>query len=92
MKNILEEIYYGNVYPAEQVPYTKKMKEVSSYVSRHKETLLAILDEEGKETLEKLVDNFYEYCSLLSRETYHYAIKLGANLIIELTAKGDTDE
>ena len=92
MKNILEEMYNGNIYPCEQIPYTAKMKEATGYVARHKETLLAKLDDAGKETLEKLIDNFYEYCSLLERETFHYAIKLGANLIIELTKKGDTDE
>ena len=68
------------------------MKEVIGYVSRHKETLQGLLDDKGKETLEKLVDNFYEYCSLLSRETFHYSIRLGANLIIGLTNKGEKNE
>jgi hypothetical protein len=92
MKNVLEELYNGNVHPLEDIPYTKQMKEVIGYVSRHKETLQGLLDDKGKETLEKLVDNFYEYCSLLSRETFHYSIRLGANLIIGLTNKGEKNE
>lgn len=92
MKNIVEEIYDGNLYPLEQITDTKQIKEVSGYISRHRETLLSKLDDEGKDALEKLVDNFYEYCSLRSHETFNYAIRLGANLIIELTHKGAADE
>ena len=55
MKNIIEELYNGNVHPLEDVPYTKQMKEVIGYVSRHKETLQGLLDDKGRETLEKLV-------------------------------------
>lgn len=92
MRNIIDTIYDGNLYPLEEITDTQQIKEVSGYISRHKETLFGKLDEEGKETLEKLVDNFYEYCSLRSHETFNYAIRLGANLIIELTHKGDADE
>ena len=92
MKNILEELYDGNVHPLEDIPYTNQMKEVIGYVSRHRATLEELLDDKGKETLSKLVDNFYEYCSLLSRETFHYSIRLGANIIIELINKGDKNE
>ena len=92
MKNVIDTIYDGNLYPLEQITDTKQMKEISSYISRHRADLLSKLDEEGKETLEKLVDNFYEYCSLRSHETFNYAIRLGANLIIELTHKGDNNE
>lgn len=92
MRNIIDKVYDGNLYPLEEITDTKQIKEVSSYISRHKGTLFGKLDEEGKETLEKLVDNFYEYCSLRSHETFYYAIRLGANLIIELTHKGDADE
>ena len=92
MRNIIDTIYDGNLYPLEEITDPKQIKEVSGYISRHKEKLFGKLDEEGKETLEKLVDNFYEYCSLRSHETFNYAIRLGANLIIELTHKGDADE
>ena len=88
MNNVLEELYNGNVYPCEEIPYTKKMKELTGYVSRHQQALNAKLDDEDKKIIEKLVDNLYEYSSLLSRETFYYAIKLGANIMLELTTKG----
>ena len=92
MENILNELFYGNIHPMEQIPYTKPMKEVTKCISKHRDALSEKLDDQGKEALEKLVDNLYEYCSLLSCETFLYAIKLGANLMIALTQKGDTDE
>ena len=92
MKDIVQNLYDGNVRPLEEIPYTKQMKEVMSYVSRHRDTLKEVLDDKGKETLDKLIENFYEYCSLLSRETFHYSIRLGASLIMDLLEKGDNNE
>ena len=88
MKSIIKELYGRGLYPED----TKEIKEIESYISRHTNTLRDKLDGDGKDVLEKLVDNFYEYCSLSSYETFRFAIKLGASLILELTEEGDTDE
>ena len=55
MKDIVQNLYDGNVHPLEEIPYTKQMKEVMSYVSRHRDTLKEVLDDKGKETLDKLI-------------------------------------
>ena len=92
MDSVLNAIYHGNIYPAEQIPFTKQMKDAIKEVSKLKESLMTKLDDEGKEMVEKLIANYYEYISLFSRETFLYAIKLGANLMIELSGKGFMDE
>ena len=44
MRNIIDTIYDGNLYPLEEITDTKQIKEVSGYISRHKEKLFDKLE------------------------------------------------
>ena len=83
MDNILREFWYGNISPFEQFyPNTEKMKELSGYIARHYDGLMARLAEEDREVLEKLNDNMLEMESLTNEALFAYAFSLGVRLAV----------
>ena len=49
MKNIINELWHGNIVPQEDSRNnTKEMKELISYIARHDEDLEKLLTEEQK--------------------------------------------
>ena len=89
MKNLIDELWNGNIQPLEETTPTDEMKDVSRHISQRTEALREMLSEDGTALLEKLVDNFYESSSLLAREAFKHGFKLGANLMLEIR---DTEE
>lgn len=86
MNNILEELWYGNIAPFEQcMNDNKQMKELTGYISRHRDNLEATLSDKQKEILIKLDDCYDELTSISEREIFIYGFKLGASLIMECT-------
>ena len=60
---MIDELWYGNIQPAEETTPTAEMRDVSRYISQQTEKLREILSDDGKALLEKLADNFY--CSIM---------------------------
>ncbi len=84
MKEILEELWYGNINPNECGLCNKpELKEVAKYVSRHRDAIEETMSDEQKELLSKLVETMYEYQRLYELEIFKYAFKLGARFTAE---------
>ena len=83
MDNILKEFWYGNISPFEQFyPNTKEMKELSGFIARHYDDLMARLPEKDKELLEKYNDNVLELEELTNQALFAYALSLGMRLAV----------
>ena len=84
MKNIINELWHGNIVPQEDSQTnTKEMKELISYIARHDEALEKLLTEEQKAIFEKYQDCWNEYVSLAEAAIFEYAFKLGMQIAIE---------
>lgn len=60
--NILEELWYGNIEPAEyDISASKEYKELLQLISRNEDKLLAAMTDSQKELFTKYVDSFREY-------------------------------
>ena len=85
MNKIIEELWYGNICPDISCHNsTVDAKELVEYISRHKEKLLCNLDDDQKETLEKLDDCYTELIDINERKTFMYAFRLGAKIAISV--------
>ena len=84
MKEIIEELWHGNIIPHEDSrTNSKEMKELLGYIARHHENLEKSFTDEQKEIFEKFHNCRSEYASLAEEAIFAYAFKLGANLMLE---------
>jgi hypothetical protein len=85
MKGTIKELWRGNIIPQEDSrTYSKEMKELLGYMSRHHEDLEKSMTDEQKEIFEKFHDCWSEYASLAEEAIFTYAFKLGARLTLEI--------
>ncbi len=85
MRNIIEELWCGNIMPLEdRRNNTKEMKELLGYITKHHEDLDKTFTDEQKIVFEKLNDCWSEYMSLAEAAIFKYAFKLGASIAIEV--------
>ena len=90
MRTLLEELWYGNVYPQEQS--TKNNREVKNLISlmgKNREELSATFTDEQKVTLEKYDDCVNEMYGIIEREAFAYGFRLGGRLILEILYGND---
>ena len=84
MKNIINELWHGNIIPHEDSRNnTKEMKELMEYMARHHEDLLKTMTDEQKEIFEKFEDCWGEYATYAEEAIFEYAFKLGMQIAIE---------
>lgn len=82
--NILEELYYGNVFPTEKcAKLDEQTKELLSLQNRNEEKLMSTLTDEQKETYEKFKDCSREFHEISERQLFIIGFKLGAKIVIE---------
>ena len=85
MRTILEELYYGNICPNTDCrSHDKDTKQLIGYIADHHDNLLATLNEQQKEILEKFDDCYNELTDISEREIFTYAFKLGMMIAIEV--------
>ena len=85
MKNILEELWYGNICPgADCREPTHLAKQLMGYIADHHNSLQATLKEEQKQVLEKLSDCYDELTNINECEIFMYAFRLGARIALEV--------
>lgn len=85
MKSVLEELWYGNIYPPDGCRIaTKEGKKLMGYVADHHENLQKTLDDKQKELLEKFDNCYGELTEMQEREIFIYAFQLGARIAIEV--------
>ena len=85
MRTILEELYYGNICPNTDCrSHDKDTKQLIGYIADHHDNLLATLNEQQKEILEKFDDRYNELTDINEREIFLYAFKLGARIMLQI--------
>lgn len=91
MRTILEELYYGNICPNTDCrSHDKDTKQLIGYIADHHDNLLATLNEQQKEILEKFDDCYNELTDINEREIFLYAFKLGARMMLEVLSNTES--
>ncbi len=85
MKTILEELYEGNIYPAELiVPKDPEYRQLNKRISDMLATWKEKLSEADYNQLEALLNLNAESFSMEASESFMYGFKLGSLIMIEV--------
>lgn len=85
MRTLLEELWYGNVYPQEQsIEHNSDIKELISLMGKNREILSSALTDEQNLTLEKYDDCVNKMNSIIEKEVFAYGFRLGGKLMLEV--------
>lgn len=86
--NILEELYYGNIFPNEKcAKLNSEVTEQLKLLNRNEEKLTETFSEEQKITFEKYKDCNREISEFSEREYFIKGFQLGARIIIEVISQ-----
>lgn len=89
MKNVLDELWYGNVCPNTDCrEKTKEAREQLKTIADLHDKLYATLTEKQKEMLENFEDSCDELTDINEREIFAYAFRLGAKIAFEIMRFG----
>ena len=84
MKNILGELWHGNISPQEDCrTNTPEMKQLMEYMARHHDDLLKTLSDEQRDIFERFDDCWSEYASLEEEAIFVNAFRLGAQMTLD---------
>ena len=84
MRNILDELWYGNITPFSQCKVnTPEMKELAELITRHNEILDKALSAEQKEVFEKYHECMDELNSKFIIQAFKYGFRLGSRLMAD---------
>lgn len=85
MENLINELYYGNICPVEQMGgATSEEKEILKRIHENEEKLRATLDEQERTALDAIKDNCLDVASSMGERCFREAFSLGAKLIGEI--------
>ena len=83
--NILEELWYGNIEPAEyDVSPSKKYKEQLQLISRNEDKLLATMTDAQKELFSWYTDCVQEHQAMAECMLFQNSFRLGAEMMLEV--------
>ena len=89
MRSTLEELWYGNICPeTDSRTNTPEMKRLMEYMARHHDNLLNSMTDEQKDIFERFDDCWSEYAGLAEKSIFVYALRLGANIAIDILSAG----
>ena len=92
MRNVLEDLYYGNITPGvQQIMPDSELKRATDRVARFESQLTERLDEDGQTILAKLIESRDEVESITARENFILGFRLGARLTMECMDENDGD-
>ena len=84
MRSLLEEFWYGNVFPHEQyMSHNPDLKELIRLIEKNRLNLAELFTEAQKEALQKYDDTVTEMNDIMERELFIYAFRLGGRFMIE---------
>ncbi|MGV2966671.1 DUF6809 family protein [Paenibacillus sp. AGC30] len=84
MKSILEEIYYGNLRPEENiVPKDSEYRSINKEITVNIEKFQKKLSEDDFKQLEELLDMTDQVHSMHSKEAFASGFKIGTLIMIE---------
>ena len=82
MKNILEELWYGNIIPMEHSLGGKvHIKKFISLMGKNRENLSETLNDSQKELLAKYDDAVNEMYGEIEKDAFIYGFRLGGRLV-----------
>ena len=85
MDSIINELYYGNIHPIEQMSsLTPQVKAVLKRMHENEEKLEMSLNEQEKALLHAIQDDRLEVDSLIHEKRFREAFTLGARLAAEI--------
>lgn len=83
MRSVLEELFYGNICPNTDCgSQDKGTKQLKGYIADHHDNLVATLNDQQKEILEKFDACYNELTDINEREIFSYAFRLGARIML----------
>ena len=83
--NILEELWYGNIEPAEyDISSSKEYKELLQLISRNEDKLLATMTDPQKKLFIKYADCVREYQTMAESLLFQNSFRLGARIMLEV--------
>ena len=89
MRSILEEFFYGSISPeVYSLERDSEYKDLMKLITRAEEKLLARLDKDGKELLERYMDTQMELNRLIAIKSQLYGYKLGVLMTAEAFVTG----
>ena len=92
MRNILEDLYYGNITPgAQRMTPNSELKRATDRVARFENQLTERLDEDGQTVLAKLVESQHEIDSITALENFILGFRLGVRITMECMDENDGD-
>ena len=87
--SILEELWYGNIEPAEyDISPDKNYKEMLQLISRNEDKLLATMTDEQKELFAKYADCVREYQVMSEYLLFQNSFRLGGRMMLEVMRGG----
>lgn len=90
MRKLLEEFWYGNIFPQEQyAAQHPDIKPLLRLIEKNRTSLVETLTEAQKESLQKYDDVVSEMNGILEREIFIYAFRLGGRFAIETLSKDE---
>ena len=85
MENLINEFYYGNICPVEQMGRpTPEEKEILKRIHESEEKLRATLDEKEKALLDMIKDDCLTVSGSMGERRFCEAFSLGARLMVEI--------
>lgn len=82
---LLEELWYGNIEPAEyDISSSKEYKEMLQLISRNEDKLLATMTDAQKELFTKYADCVREYQTMAENLLFQNSFRLGARIMLEV--------
>ena len=90
MKNMIEELYYGNIDPqgCGSCP-NSPVKRASDAVTGLEEELLKRLDGEDKDLFLRFCNAYSEFLGESERETFITSFRLGARIVMDIFMSND---
>ena len=91
MKNILFELYYGNLDPCEDTyPKEKEYRKAAKQVTSLEADLLLKLDDTGQELYQQLTYALIARRSIEDAYTFANGFRIGANIMLACMLQNDT--
>ena len=86
--NILDELWYGNIEPAEyDTSPSKEYKQMLQLISRNEDKLLATMTDAQKELFTKYTDCVRDYQVLAECMLFQNSFRLGAKMMIAVMSE-----
>ncbi|MBP1549568.1 MAG: hypothetical protein J6A05_06145 [Oscillospiraceae bacterium] len=85
MKNILEELWYGNIIPMEHsVGGNAHIKNLINLMSKNREKLSETLNDSQKELLARYDDAVNEMYAEIEKNAFIYGFRLGGKIVSDI--------